>query len=106
MNHKEVTDIFMIEVNKARDEEGNNGYHLIHVLSAMLEYEEHLVHLDTLIVSLQSYHHDDHDVDIPERDNDSLKNQYAWDFPIAYWFFSWSLALILLPLLIQLLNLE
>ncbi|MEW9502037.1 FUSC family protein [Jeotgalibacillus marinus] len=69
MNHKEVTDIFMIEVNKARDEEDNNGYHLIHVLSAMLEYEEHLVHLDTLIVSL-SYHHDDHDVDIPERDND------------------------------------
>ncbi|KIL47256.1 FUSC family protein [Jeotgalibacillus soli] len=70
MDHKEVTDIFMTEVNKARDEEGNNGYHLLHVLSAMLEYEEHLAHLDTLIASLQSYHHEENEVVIPEREID------------------------------------
>ncbi|MGD7046107.1 FUSC family protein [Jeotgalibacillus proteolyticus] len=68
MDHKEVTDIFMKEVIKARDEEDENGYHLLHVLSAMLEYEEHLVHLDTLIASLQSYHDEDNYVSLPERD--------------------------------------
>lgn len=69
MNHKEITDIFMVEVNKARDEAENNSYHLLHVLSAMLEYEEHLVHLDTLIASIQC-HQDDNDVSLPERDFD------------------------------------
>ncbi|PPA68828.1 FUSC family protein [Jeotgalibacillus proteolyticus] len=70
LNHKEVTDIFMKEVNKARDEEENNAYHLLHVLSAMLEYEEHLNHLDTLIASLQSYHKEDNDMFLPDRDFD------------------------------------
>ncbi|WP_327063108.1 FUSC family protein [Jeotgalibacillus alimentarius] len=68
MNHKELTDIFMKEVNQARDEEENSGYHLLHVLSAMLEYEEHLSHLDTLIASMQCYHQEDQEVQLQERD--------------------------------------
>ncbi|WP_227396962.1 FUSC family protein [Jeotgalibacillus aurantiacus] len=68
MNHKELTDIFMEEVNKARDEDDSSGFHLLHVLSSMLEYEEHLSHLDTLIASMQSYHQDDQEIVLPERD--------------------------------------
>lgn len=52
----EVMEIFAKEIALTKEEEEFSVYHLLHVLSAILNYEEQLEHLDMLIVSLQRYH--------------------------------------------------
>ncbi|MBF4502204.1 aromatic acid exporter family protein [Savagea sp. SN6] len=56
LQRHEVMDIFMQEITLTTELEEFSPYHLLHVLSAMLYYDEHLEHLDLLITSYQRHH--------------------------------------------------
>ncbi|AQQ52504.1 FUSC family protein [Planococcus lenghuensis] len=57
LKRQEVMDVFVKEISIAQTEEEQfSSYHLLHVLSALLDYEEQLEHLDLLILAYQSYH--------------------------------------------------
>lgn len=60
----EVMEIFIKEIALAKEEEEFSSYHLLHVLSAILSYEEELEHLDTLILSFLKHHTDDMNTDL------------------------------------------
>lgn len=66
LKRNEVMGIFVKEINLALDVEGDDFavYHLMHVLSAILDYEEQLEHLDLLIISYHNYHGDEVDTDL------------------------------------------
>lgn len=55
----EVMELFVKEVKLTKEEEEFSAYHLLHILSSILLYEEHLEHLNTLIVNFISYHADE-----------------------------------------------
>ncbi|ATP41845.1 hypothetical protein CSE16_18470 [Solibacillus sp. R5-41] len=48
----------------ATEDEQFSSYHLLYILSRILDYEENLEHLDTLIVSYRSYHSNEINVDL------------------------------------------
>lgn len=52
----EVMDIFAKEIGLTKELEDFSTYHLLHILSAILNYEEQLEHLDKLITSIQKRH--------------------------------------------------
>ncbi|HJH11015.1 MAG TPA: aromatic acid exporter family protein [Metalysinibacillus jejuensis] len=54
----ELMDIFIKQISIAYEEEETefSSYHLLYILSRILDYEENLEHLDTLIVAYQNYH--------------------------------------------------
>jgi len=52
----EVLEIFAKEIAITKEEEQFSAYHLLHILSAILNYEEQLEHLDRLIVYYQKNH--------------------------------------------------
>lgn len=58
LKRNEVLAIFVKEISLAQEETGNDLsiYHLMHVLSALLDYEEQLEHLDLLIIAYYNYH--------------------------------------------------
>lgn len=62
----EVMAIFVKEINIALEAEDRDFsvYHLMHVLSAMLDYEEQLEHLDLLIIAYLNYHSDEVDSEL------------------------------------------
>ncbi|MCM3612554.1 aromatic acid exporter family protein [Planococcus sp. MERTA32b] len=62
----EVMAIFVKEINLALESEDSDFsvYHLMHVLSAILDYEEQLEHLDLLIIAYLNYHSDEVDEDL------------------------------------------
>ncbi|WP_210471605.1 aromatic acid exporter family protein [Sporosarcina sp. 6E9] len=62
----EVLEIFAKEIALTKEEEEFSSYHLLHVLSAILNYEEQLEHLDTLIVSIHKHHKVNINVDFNE----------------------------------------
>jgi uncharacterized membrane protein YgaE (UPF0421/DUF939 family) len=62
----EVMEIFAREIANSSNEESFSSYHLLHVLSSILDYEEQLEHLDTLIISHQNYHGDEINVSLEE----------------------------------------
>ena len=51
----EVMDIFMNEISLAKEDEQFSPYHLLHVLSSLLYYDEQLERLDTLITVHQKH---------------------------------------------------
>ena len=51
---------------KREGEEEFSSYHLIYIFSRLLDYEENLEHLDTLIVSYRSYHSDERNFDLEQ----------------------------------------
>ncbi|PIC64500.1 hypothetical protein CSV79_05960 [Sporosarcina sp. P13] len=59
IQRQEVMEIFAKEIALTKEEEEFSAYHLLHVLSSMLNYEEQLEHLDTLITSYQSRFEDE-----------------------------------------------
>ncbi|MDN7243705.1 aromatic acid exporter family protein [Planococcus sp. N028] len=61
LKRHEVMDVFVREINLAHEEEsdGFSAYRLMHILSAMLDYEEQLEHLDLLIIAYLNYHADE-----------------------------------------------
>ncbi|MFD1204434.1 aromatic acid exporter family protein [Sporosarcina contaminans] len=56
IQRQEVMEIFVKEIALTKEEEEFSAYHLLHVLSAILNYEEQLEHLDRLIISNQRRH--------------------------------------------------
>ncbi len=66
MKRNEVMAIFIKEINLAHEENEDefSVYHLMHVLSAILDYEEQLEHLDLLIIAYLNYHSDEVDNDL------------------------------------------
>ncbi|MFJ7936638.1 aromatic acid exporter family protein [Sporosarcina sp. NPDC096371] len=62
----EVMEIFVKEIVITKEEEDFSSYHLLHILSSILNYEEQLEHLDTLIVSFQKYHNNEMNMKLKE----------------------------------------
>lgn len=69
MKRNEVMTIFVKEINLAHEENEDefSVYHLMHVLSAILDYEEQLEHLDLLIIAYLNYHSEEVDTDLENR---------------------------------------
>ncbi|WP_332646265.1 aromatic acid exporter family protein [Lysinibacillus sp. 54212] len=69
LQRNEVMEIFIKQIALAQeleDEEEFSSYHLLYILSRILDYEENLEHLDTLIVSYRSYHSKEKNEDLEE----------------------------------------
>ncbi len=52
----DVMNIFVKEIAIASEEEEFSSYHLLHILSSILNYEEQLEHLDKLIILFNKHH--------------------------------------------------
>ncbi len=59
LNRKELFHIFLTYQLQATKEDEDMNYHLMQVISAIVDYDEYIEHLDVLITSYQSYHKDD-----------------------------------------------
>ncbi|MBB4825354.1 uncharacterized membrane protein YgaE (UPF0421/DUF939 family) [Sporosarcina luteola] len=59
LQRHEVMEIFVKEIAITKEEEEFSAYHLLHILSSILNYEEQLEHLDRLVVSNQKRHSGD-----------------------------------------------
>ncbi|MEK4230747.1 FUSC family protein [Solibacillus sp. FSL H8-0538] len=64
----ELMEIFIKQIAIAQADEDTeqqfSNYHLLYILSRILDYEENLEHLDTLIVSYRSYHSNEKNNDL------------------------------------------
>lgn len=69
VQRNDVMEIFIKQIILAKEEEDEeefSSYHLLYILSRILDYEENLEHLDTLIVSYRSYHSVETNLDLEE----------------------------------------
>lgn len=69
LQRNEVMEIFIKQIALAQEietEEEFSSYHLLYIISRILDYEENLEHLDTLIVSYRSYHSNEKNEDLEE----------------------------------------
>ena len=66
LQRQEVMNIFVQQIAITKEDEEFYTYHLLHVLSSILKYEEQLEHVDTLITSYQNYHSKELTVQIEE----------------------------------------
>lgn len=69
LQRNEVMEIFIKQIALAQEiesEEEFSSYHLLYILSRILDYEENLEHLDTLIVSYRNYHSNEKNADLEE----------------------------------------
>lgn len=66
IKRNEVMSIFVKEMSIAQEMEDHefSVYHLMHVLSAILDYEEQLEHLDFLIIAYHNYHSEEIDKEL------------------------------------------
>lgn len=62
----EVMEIFVKEIVVTKEIEDFSEYHLLHILSAILHYEEQLEHLDKLITSIQKHREEELNEEIQE----------------------------------------
>lgn len=56
LNRDQLMDAFIKEIKNSEIENEFQPYHLMHILSATIEYEEQLEHLELLIRTFQTYH--------------------------------------------------
>ncbi|QUG42801.1 aromatic acid exporter family protein [Psychrobacillus sp. INOP01] len=66
LQRQEVMDIFVKQITITQMEEEFSSYHLLHLLSSILKYEEQLEHVDRLITSYQNFHSEELTVQIEE----------------------------------------
>ncbi|MFK2826183.1 aromatic acid exporter family protein [Bacillus sp. B190/17] len=59
VDREEFMSLFTAEIKSGATDEVNTSIHLIHLLSSVLEYGEHLEHLDQLITSFRKFHPED-----------------------------------------------
>ncbi|GKV65088.1 MULTISPECIES: FUSC family protein [Sporosarcina] len=59
IQRQEVMEIFAKEIAITKEDEEFSAYHLLHILSSILNYEEQLEHLDTLMSSYQTRYEDE-----------------------------------------------
>lgn len=65
VSRQEIMEMFIREI-QSNDDASYSSYHLLYILSRILDYEENLEHLDTLIVSYQNFHGKDIDIDFED----------------------------------------
>ncbi len=63
---KELLESFLSEVQVHYKDQDFETFHLLHIFSAIFDYDEQLRHLETLITSFQSYHKDENEISIQE----------------------------------------
>ncbi len=69
MHGNDMMDLFIEHINRTKSVESPeefSSYHLLYILSRLLDYEENLEHLDTLIVSYRSYHQSEKNIDLEQ----------------------------------------
>ena len=69
LNRTQVMDIFIEQIMIAKQEDGEeafSSYHLLYILSRILDYEENLEHLDRLVHSYRKFHGDEKNLDLEE----------------------------------------
>ncbi len=66
IQRQEVMNIFLQQIAVTKEEEEFSTYHLLHLLSAILKYEEQLEHVDRLITSYQNFHSTELTVQVEE----------------------------------------
>ena len=69
LNRTQVMDIFIQQILIAKQEDGEeafSSYHLLYILSRILDYEENLEHLDRLVHSYRKFHSDEKNLDLEE----------------------------------------
>nr|WP_106781121.1 aromatic acid exporter family protein [Lysinibacillus timonensis] len=63
---KQLIEQIAMDESLRKGEEDFSSYHLFYTFSRILDYEENLEHLDTLIVSFRNYHSEDKNTDLEE----------------------------------------
>ncbi len=64
---KQLIEQIALDDKSREGEEDFSTYHLFYTFSRILDYEENLEHLDTLIVSYRSYHSNESNEDLVEQ---------------------------------------
>jgi hypothetical protein len=59
MNNKELFELFLNHQKLYRDQDDPHLYHTMQVISSIIDYGEQIEHLDTLITSFHSFHHNE-----------------------------------------------
>ncbi|ALC92114.1 hypothetical protein AM500_21805 [Bacillus sp. FJAT-18017] len=66
LDKKEVFRMFISRQREYEEEDDNHLYHTMQIISAILDYDEHVEHLDTLVTSFLSYHKEDNEITVEE----------------------------------------
>ncbi|GAA0341501.1 aromatic acid exporter family protein [Bacillus carboniphilus] len=69
MSRKELIDLFLQYEKDTQEEQQQNLFHMLQLISVVMEYGENLEHLEKLIHSFYSYHKDENQISIGEDDN-------------------------------------
>ncbi|MFY9996422.1 MAG: hypothetical protein WAK61_15725, partial [Leclercia sp.] len=67
LNKKQLFDLFLAQKKDLAETNSQMLYHVMQLVSIIMEYGENVEHLDTLITSFQSYHKDDNNVSIEQK---------------------------------------
>lgn len=70
IQQNELLDKFLHELNKESFRTNYHSYHLMRLLSAIVDYQEQLKHLSVLIDSFKNFHKDQNEVSIGEEDDE------------------------------------
>lgn len=66
LNKKQLFELFLAQKNDLAENNSQILYHVMQLVSIIMEYGEQVEHLDTLVTSFQSYHKDDTQVKIEQ----------------------------------------
>jgi uncharacterized membrane protein YgaE (UPF0421/DUF939 family) len=66
LSRKELVNLFLAQQKEHEHDEESILPHIMQIVSAIVDYDEHVEHLDKLISSFQSYHKEENEVSIPE----------------------------------------
>ncbi|RBP93270.1 uncharacterized membrane protein YgaE (UPF0421/DUF939 family) [Cytobacillus firmus] len=66
LSRKELVNLFLAQQKGYEHDEESILPHIMQVVSAIVDYDEHVEHLDKLISSFQAYHKEENEVSIPE----------------------------------------
>ena len=66
LNKKQLFELFLAQKKDLADTNSQILYHVMQLVSIIMEYGEQVEHLDTLVTSFQSYHKDDNNVNLEQ----------------------------------------
>jgi uncharacterized membrane protein YgaE (UPF0421/DUF939 family) len=67
LNKKQLFELFLAQKKELAETNSQMLYHVMQLVSIIMEYGENVEHLDTLITSFQSYHKDDNNVSFEQK---------------------------------------
>jgi uncharacterized membrane protein YgaE (UPF0421/DUF939 family) len=68
INRENLFNLFLTQQNQLNEEDETCLYHSMQVVSAIIEYDEHVEHLDLLVNSFHSYHQEENEVVLEEEE--------------------------------------